>query len=115
MGKYVAAFELDSTVQERGQREHGGSPSVLGLPPCMSTSATGLHGKHVLSDSPLCVTEEHEGVEDICDKLTDLVKFSLPPTAPPPPPASTTSPTPTGGKHYPSLIALLPLLCLSNI
>ncbi|TWW58551.1 hypothetical protein D4764_06G0000810, partial [Takifugu flavidus] len=50
-----------------------------------------------VQDSPLCVTEEHEGVEDICDKLA---RCPLPPAAPPPPPPPPpppASPTSTGG------------------
>ncbi|XP_029706884.1 protein Dok-7-like isoform X4 [Takifugu rubripes] len=53
--------------------------------------------------SPVPVQEEHEGVEDICDKLAGLTRCPLPPAAPPPPPPPTppppppASPTSTGG------------------
>lgn len=57
--------------------------------------------KTLLPDFPLCVTEEHDGLEDICDKLAVLARSPLPPSAPPPPPTSTPSPTSTGEKTTP--------------
>lgn len=65
----------------------------------------------MLSDPPLCVTEEREGVEDVGDQLADLPRCP-PPPPPPPPPAS---PASTGGKNITSLMRLLPLLCLLNM
>lgn len=42
------------------------------------------------------MTEEDDGLEDVCDKLSGLTRSPLPPSAPPPPPPSTSSPTSTG-------------------
>lgn len=68
-------------------------------PSIRQTSHTGLNSGVVLPDSPLCVTEDHDGLEDVCGKLTGLMRSPLPPSAPPPPPPiSTSSPTSTGGK-----------------
>ncbi|TNM86004.1 hypothetical protein fugu_008275 [Takifugu bimaculatus] len=59
-----------------------------------------LHHTGTVADGEGHVSEEHEGVEDICDKLA---RCPLPPAAPPPPPPPTppppppASPTSTGG------------------